>query len=180
MILLTEGESMEYLFDLSMQLVADAVLMIIAIFVLFLFMSYFLFNPARAMLKNRRDKIAGELEEAKQNMECAQSLKEEYEGKLKEINKEAEAILTEARKKALANENQIVAQAKEEAVRILDRARTEAQLEKQKMVDDVKKEMITVASMMASKVVSAAIDTTVQDSLVEETLKEMGDQTWLS
>ena len=113
-------------------------------------------------------------------MECAQSLKEEYEGKLKEINKEAEAILTEARKKALANENQIVAQAKEEAARILDRARTEAQLEKQKMVDDVKKEMITVASMMASKVVSAAIDTTVQDSLVEETLKEMGDQTWLS
>lgn len=180
MILLTEGETMEQLFNLNMQLVADAVLMIIAIFFLFLFMSYFLFNPARNMLKNRQDKIRGELEDAKQNMEYAQSLKEEYEGKLKEIDKEAEAILSEARKKALAGENQIIAQAKEEAARILDRARTEAQLEKQKMADDVKKEMISIASLMASKVVSASIDTTVQESLVEETLKEMGDQTWLS
>ena len=34
--------------------------------------------------------------------------------------------------------------------------------------------------MMAGKVVSAAVDVTVQDSLVEETLKEIGDSTWLS
>lgn len=180
MILLTEGESMERLFNLDMQLIADAVLMIIAIFILFLIMSYFLFNPARKMLQGRQEKIRSELEDAKQNMESAQSLKEEYEGKLKEIDKEAEIILGEARKKALANENQIIAQAKEEATRILDRARTEAQLEKQKMADEVKKEMVSIASLMASKVVAASVDTTVQDQLVEETLKEMGDKTWLN
>lgn len=180
MILLTEGESMERLFDLDMQLVADAVLMIIAVFFLFLIMSYFLFNPARKMLRSRQEKIRGELEDAKQNMEHAQSLKEEYEEKLKEIDKEAEIILGEARKKALANENQIIAQAKEEAARILDRARVEAQLEKQKLADEVKKEMVSIASLLASKVVAASIDTTVQEQLVDETLKEMGDQTWLS
>ena len=47
-------------------------------------------------------------------------------------------------------------------------------------MDDVKKEIITVAGLMAQKVVSANIDTNIQDSLVEETLKEMGDSTWLS
>ena len=47
-------------------------------------------------------------------------------------------------------------------------------------MDDVKKEIITVASLMAQKVVSASIDTEIQDTLVEETLKEMGDSTWLS
>ena len=31
---------------------------------------------------------------------------------------------------------------------------------------------------MAGKVVAASIDTTIQDALVEETLKEMGDTTW--
>ncbi len=180
MILLTEGESMSRLFDLDMQLIADAVLMIIAIFFLFLIMSYFLFNPARKMLQDRQDKIRGELEDAKQNMENAQRLKEEYEAKLKDVDKEAQEILADARKRALANESQIVAQAKEEARRILERARTEAQLEKQKMADDVKKEMVTVASMMASKVVAAAIDTTVQNQLIEDTLKEMGDKTWLN
>ena len=80
----------------------------------------------------------------------------------------------------MANEAQIIAQAKEEAARILDRARVEAELEKKKMSDDVKKEIISVASAMAGKVVSASIDTNVQDQLIDETLKEMGESTWLS
>ena len=180
MILLTGGESMERLFDLDWQLLADSCLTIIAVFVLFLALSYFLFNPARKLLNNRKEKIQGELETARKDMEDAQSLKAEYESKLQEINREAESILSDARKRALNNENQIIAQAKEEAAAILERARTEAELEKQKMSDDIKKEMISIASLMAGKVVSASIDTTVQNQLIDETLKEMGDKTWLS
>ncbi len=180
MILLTGGESMSRLFDLDWQLLADSCLMIIAIFFLFLILSYFLFNPARKMLNGRKEKIQNELYAAKSAMENAESLKEEYEEKLRNIDKEAETILSEARRKALGNENQIIAQAKEEAARILERARVEAQLEKQKLSDDVKNEIISVASLMAGKVVAASIDTTVQNQLINETIKEMGDKTWLS
>lgn len=180
MILLTGGESMERLFDLDWQLLADSCLTIIAVFVLFLALSYFLFNPARKLLNGRKEKIQGELETARKDMEDAQGLKAEYESKLQGINKEAESILSDARRRALNNENQIIAQAKEEAAAILDRARTEAELERQKMSDDIKKEMISIASLMAGKVVSASIDTTVQNQLIDETLKEMGDKTWLS
>ena len=179
MILLT-GESMSRLFDLDWQLLADASLMIIAIFFLFLILSYFLFNPARKMLNGRKEKIQNELDTAKTAMDNAQSLKQEYEAKLKEIDTEAESILSEARRKALANENAIVAEAKEEAARILDRARVEAELEKQKMSDDVKREIIVVASLMAGKIVSASVDTAMQNQLIDETLKEMGDKTWLN
>ena len=90
MILLTGGESMERLFDLDWQLLADSCLTIIAVIVLFFAMSYFLFNPARKLLNDRKDKIHGELEDAKDNMEKAQALKAEYEEKLREIEKEAE------------------------------------------------------------------------------------------
>ena len=144
MILLTEVQGMARLFDLDWQLIADACLMMIAIFVLFLLMSYLLFNPARKLLGDRKEKIRSELETARQNMEEAHRLKEEYETKLKEIDREAEEILSEARRKALSNENQIVAQAKEEAARILERARVEAELEKQKLSDEVKKEIISM------------------------------------
>ena len=180
MILLTAGETMDRMFGLDWQLLADSTLTIIAVFALFAIMSYFLFNPARKMLNDRKEKIRTELEDARTKMETAQGLKEEYEGKLKNVEKEAEGILSEARKKGLANEAQIIAQAKEEAARILDRARVEAELEKKKMSDDVKKEIISVASAMAGKVVSASIDTNVQDQLIDETLKEMGESTWLS
>ncbi len=180
MILLTAGETYDRMFGLDWQLLADSVLTLIAVFVLFLLMSYFLFNPARKMLNDRKQKIKGELDEARISLENANSLKAEYESKLKDVNKEAENILSDARRRALENENRIIAEAKEEAARIMERARTEAELEKQKLADDVKKEIISVASLMAGKVVAASIDTKVQDQLIEETLKEMGENTWLS
>ena len=172
MILLTDG--MSRLFDLDWQLLADSTLMLIAIFVLFLIMSYFLFNPARKMLNARREKIQSELESAKQDMESSRKLREEYEAKLKDVDKEAEG------RKALGSENQIIAQAKEEAARIVDRSRVEAELEKQKMSDDVKKEIISVASLMAGKVVAVSVDKNLQNQLIDETLKEIGDKTWLN
>ena len=168
------------LFDLDLQLLTDAALMIIAVFVLFLVASYFLFNPVREMLAKRQDKIRDELLDAAQDKEDAAILRAQYEEKLASINKEAEEILSDARKRGLENENKIIAEAKEEAARIIDRARVEAQLEKQKAADDVKREMIVIASMMAGKAVKASIDTTIQESLVNETLKEIGESTWQS
>ncbi len=168
------------LFDLDFQLIHDAVLMIIAVFALFLIASHLLFNPVRNMMQNRQNRIRNELDSAAADMEDARALKEEYEARLKDIDKEAEAILSEARKKALASENKIVADAREEAARIIERAGVEAELEKSRAVDEVKREMVVLASLMAGKVVNAAIDTTVQDSLIEETLKEIGEGTWLS
>lgn len=180
MILATETEGLSRLFDLDFQLLADATLMIIAMFFLFMFASHFLFNPVRKMLKDRQDKIKGELEQAAADQKNAKESKELYEEKLAQAGKEAEAILTDARKRGMENEARIVAEAKEEAAKIVERARVEAELEKKKMADEVKREMIAVASVMAAKIVQSNIDTNAQHELIEETLKEIGDSTWLS
>ena len=171
---------MERLFDLDMQLIHDAVLVAVSVFVLFLLASYLLFNPARDLLKKRQEKIQGDLDTAKQDKESALAMKEEYDSKIKNVQKESEEILSEARKKATANEAKIISDAKEEAARIIKQARRDAELEKQKAADEMKQEMIQIASLMAGKVVARSIDTTVQNSLVEETLKEVGDTTWQS
>ena len=71
-------------------------------------------------------------------------------------------------------------EAKEEAARIIKRANEEAMLEKKRIMDEAKQEMVAIASLMAGKVVTASIDTSIQDTLVEETLKEIGESTWLS
>lgn len=169
---------MERLFDLDFQLLHDAVLLAISIFFLFLILSNLLFNPARKILQDRKDKIAADIADATSDKEEAAKLKAEYEEKIKEVNKEAEVILSEARQKALKNEAKIIGDAKEEAAAIIKRANEEAELEKKKVADEVKQEMITVAAMMAQKVVAANIDTNIQESLVEQTLKEMGESTW--
>lgn len=171
---------MERLINFDPQWINDVVITGINIFVLFFALSYLLFNPARDFLEKRRQKIAGDLETAKTSKEDAVALKAEYEARLKAIDKEAEQILDEARKKAKRQEAEIVAEARAEAGRILERANREIDLEKKKALEDVKTEIVSIASLMAGKAVAASMNVEIQDSLIEETLKEMGESTWQS
>ena len=150
----------EFLFDLNPQLLFDAALLAIAVFFLYMLMSYLLFNPARKLLKDRQDHISSELDEASADKE------------------KAATIPADARQKALKNQNRIVNEAKEEAARIVKHAQEEALLEKKHAMNDMKQEMITVASLMAQKVVASSITAEIQSTLVDETLKEMGESTW--
>ena len=63
-LMLAAAEMEPRLFDLDLQLIADAVLMIIAVFALFLIASKMLFNPVRDMMQKRQDKIKNELDSA--------------------------------------------------------------------------------------------------------------------
>jgi len=171
---------LDRLFTLDAQFLFDTVVMALSMLVMFGLLSYFLFNPVRDMLEKRKQRVAEDQETAKREKEDAIAFKEEYDQKLKQVDKEAEAILSAARKKAMQNEAKIIAEAKEEAARIIARANAEIELEKKRALDDMKQEMITIASMMAEKVVAASIDTNVQESLIDETLKEMGEGTWQS
>ena len=178
--LLLTGDEMSRLFDLDIQLLHDALLTLVAVFVLFLACSYFFFNPARKFLEKRKQGIADDIQSAKSEREEAERLKKEYEEKLSGVDSQVEQILSDARKKALSNENKIIIEAKEEADRIIERANQEAKLEKQRVAHEVKTEMVSVATAMAGKIVATFIDEATQERLLDETLKEMGENTWLS
>lgn len=174
------GEGLSRLFDLDFQLLHDSVLTLIAVFVLFLAGSFFFFNPARKFLEKRKQGIADDINAAKADKDEAPRLKEEYEEKLSGVDAQVQDILADARKKALANEAKIIGDARVEANRIVDRANHEAELEKQKVADAVKQEVISVAAAMAGKIVAGSMDDATQAQLLDETLKEMGESTWLS
>ena len=163
---------MDRLIGFDPQLLHDAVLTGINIFILFFALSYLLFNPVRDVLEKRKQKIAGELASAAEDKSSAEAMKAEYEAKLRDVNKEAESILETARRKAKAREEEMLDEAKAEAARIIERANREVELEKQEIVD--------IAAFMAEKVVGNSIDVKIQDALIDETLKEMGEHTWQS
>lgn len=166
------------IFGLDAQLLADASIITLAVGFLFFMMSYLLFNPARELLQKRQAKIREEKETASRDMAQASQMKAEYTAKLAAAEKDVDAILSEGRKKALAKENEIVAEAKEEAARVLERAEREIELEKSKVRDEVKQEMIGIAREMAGKFVAASLDEKAQAELVDEALNEMGEDTW--
>lgn len=174
----TKDSMSNRIFGLDPQLLMDAAIVAFSVFILFLALSYLLFNPARELLKKRQEKIESELEFSAKEKQDAIVLRSDYEAKLKNASSEVDQILSEGRKKALKRENEIVDEAKVEAAKIIDRANREIELEKNKLKDEVSKEMITVASVMASKFIAGNIDESKQAQLVEEALNEMGDSTW--
>lgn len=174
--LLTDG----HIFELNAQLVNDIIFQGIAIFILFFFLSSVLFEPVKKVLSNRSEKIRNDIESAAKDKEEAAAMKAEYDEKLKAIDKEREEILTAARKTAQKRDALIVEEANAEAARIMSRANQEIELEKSKVSDEMRKEIVRVATAMAAKIIEQQIDESKQNSLIEDTLKEMGGSTWLS
>ncbi len=166
------------IFGLDSQLLFDILFQAIAIFVLFFFVGYLLINPVRKALQARQDKVKSDLADAARDKEEAAKLKADYDNKLSNVDEEAKEILSEARRKAVKNENAIVAEAKEEAGRIIANAHREAELEKAKVKDEVRLEIINVATLVAGKFVEEEMDMTKQEELLSETLAEIGEDTW--
>ena len=168
------------IFGLDAQLIFQLIFMGIAIFLLFMAASYLLLDPVRKKLNDRKEKVMREQREALENREAALRMREEYDGKLREINKTAEQILSDSRKKAMQRENEIILNAREEAGRIIAGAKEEAALEQKRVNDEVKQEIISVASLLSEKLVAASLDEEKQNALIEQTLREIGDDTWQS
>ena len=146
------------IFGLDAQTLFDTSIMLVAMLFLFILLSYLLFNPARKMMQKRRELIQGQLEEAASAKKDALAMKEEYDSKLAGVEDESAALLAEARKKAKSREAEIVPGAKGR--------------------DGMKQEIVQAATLMAGKFVEKSMDEAIQAELIDETLKEMGDDTW--
>ena len=162
------------IFGLDIQLGFDVIMQGIAVFIMFALLSYILFEPVRKILEDRKNRIADEIDQAE-----AAKLKAEYDHKLKNVEKEADALMAQARKKALKREEEIVAGAKEEAARIIESANHEAELARINAQDQMKQEMVKMAVLMAGKLIQNQMDEKDQNAFVDQTLQEMGDKTWL-
>lgn len=170
----------DYIFGLDPQLLVDSAITILAMFFVFLLLSYLLFNPARNLMEKRQEGIREQMETEAREKQDAIQFKAEYDEKIKNVQKETDEILSEARKKALKKESVMLEEAREEAAQIVARANREVELEKSKVKDEMKQEIINVATAMAGKIVASSLDESKQSQLLADTLEEMGDETWLS
>ncbi len=168
------------IFGLDSQLLFDILFQGVAVFILFLFVGYLLINPVRKALEKRQEKVRMDRESAEKDKKDAAELKLQYDAKLAGVEQEKMEILSEARRKAVKNENAIIDEAKAEAGRIRASAEREAALEKEKVKEEVRTSIIEVATVMAGKMVEANMDSKKQEELLQETLDEIGDETWQS
>lgn len=173
-----DPELKDKIFALDWQLIFDAVIVGCAVFFLFFLLSYLVFNPARELMRKRREAIAQNIADAEKEKEDALEFKKEYDARLRNVDREADAILADSKRRAKDQEAVILAEAREESARILKHTRTEVELEKSKARDEIKQEIITVAGSMAGRFLSEKMDAERQAELVDDVIKEMGEATW--
>jgi len=165
-------------FGIDQQTFVQSVFGIINVSVLAAVLAFLLYRPVRNVLKKRTERISEQLTQAKEDLAKAAELKQIYEQKIEEVEREREEVLVEARKTAADSSRRILADAKKEADAIKDRATTGVKMEWERAENDMRTAIIDVSSVMAEKFVSLAINKETHDKLFDETISDLEGMKW--
>ncbi len=169
-----------YILTLDKNLLADIGIQLINTCILCFVLSKLLYKPVLNFLKKRKERIAGELDDAKTKLSEADRVLAEYNKKLAEIQAERAAILDEANKEANANRQIIIDAAKQEASEIKARALLQIERDQEKARDEVRLQIIEVGSLIANRFVAESLTEDKQEQLINDVIKDLGDVKWQS
>ncbi|MBN2504455.1 MAG: F0F1 ATP synthase subunit B [Bacilli bacterium] len=136
----------------------DILVQILATVVLVLVVRFFLWNKVTDYLARRREFVAAEIENAKQENEKAIKLKAESEAEYHETKERAKSLIETAKQKGESVQTEIIAKAKAEAKEIRENNLKEIEAEKEKARLEMKSEVIELAAVMAEKIIEQEVD----------------------
>ena len=148
---------------------------IINFFILVVVFNKFFKKPLAKILKERREQISGDLEEAKKDREIANSEIEKAKIILREAKDEAHEIITTAEKKADERREEIIKSATFQRDKMLKSAEIEVVKMKERARKEVKEEMQKLAIQLAEKIINEKLDSKKGSALVDNFIDEMGE-----
>ncbi len=150
----------------------------VALFILYIILRKFLYNPVSNFIEERNAKIKTDIDEARETRSEAISLKEDYENKIALAKSEGQEIIENSRKRGAEIREGIVDEARLEAQALVERARKDIAREKEKAYEDVKSSAGELAVLIASKLIEEEISTQNQEMLIDKFIEEVGSAKW--
>ncbi len=146
----------------------------INIFILFLILRRFLYQPLTNLMHNRTQEIEQGLEEAKKNRERAQQLQEEYDSEIQKARREAREII----EKASRQKDEIIKEGKEETQKqtekMLNEAKKEIEIERERAFEALRQDIVFFSVNIAERIIAKEIDPEAQKEMVNRYLEEVG------
>jgi F-type H+-transporting ATPase subunit b len=133
----------------------------------------FAFPRLNKGLKERQEKIRGDLEKAEEARATAESSLQHYEEQLREARAEAGTIVEEARKTAEQMRRDLLAKAEDESRQLVDKAQEEIRAERDRAVQELRRALAEASVELAAKVVGSELDRERQLRLVDEYIDEV-------
>ena len=166
------------LFGLDQQTLISIGIMLFNACVLAVALTFFLYKPVRNFMRRRAEGIQAQITDAEENMAKAYELIALYEKKLEEIAAERIKVMESAHELAAEKGRQMLYEAENEVAAMKARAAAEIQAERKRVDEEIKLHIVEVASVMAEKFVTRAIDKDTQNRLFDETMGELKDTVW--
>ncbi|MCP8617442.1 F0F1 ATP synthase subunit B [Salirhabdus salicampi] len=136
----------------------------------------FAWGPLMKVMKDREDHIASEIDTAEKNRAESERLANEAQEKLKETRQQAQEVIETAKQTAKEQEKSIINTARQEAERIKETARKEIEQEKDKAIQALQDQVASLSVRIASKVIEKELSENDQEQLINEYIKEVGEE----
>jgi len=166
------------LFGLDQQTLIQFAINLFNVALLAVILTRLLYKPVREMLRKRSDRIMTQIEQAASEMAKANELKLEYEQKIRDIEREQEDILENARRIATDSGRMIIAEARREADAVKARATANIELERERVREEMRLAIIDVSRAMAEMYLERVIDKDDHNRFVTEAMAEMKEAAW--
>lgn len=157
-------------------LVGDMITQLFFFLVLLVLLRIFAWGPLINTMKKREDHIASEIDTAEKNREEAEKSAREAAEELRNTRQEAQVIIEDAKKAGQRTEQDIIASARNEADRIKESAQAEIESEKEKAIQALQDQVASLSVRIASKVIEKEISAQDQEKLINEYIKEVGEE----
>jgi len=146
---------------------------ILTFLVLLVLLAKFAWKPLLALLDRREEMIRQSLDDAEKAKQELQRLQQESKEILSKARVEAQSILAKSRSEAEKLKGELRQEAKVQADSILRDAEKQIQVETEKAIAVIKNEVVDLSLLVASKLLRRNLSKEDNQSLIEESLKQV-------
>ncbi len=145
---------------------------IINFVILLVLLRLLLYKPILNMLNSRKQKIQESLEYAERVKAEAAEQQKEFDHKLEQARREAQAASQAAQQVGEKEREAILSQARDEARKMVEQAKEQIQYERKQMMADLHEEVVRLSLLAAQKVINQSLDERAHRQLVNDFLAQ--------
>ena len=134
------------------------------------------YKPVSAIIKERADKIARDLESAEHARREMEKVKADFDDQMAHLQQQTQSMIQEATREGQAARESILSEARAQSEEIVKRAEERIEIEKRKAIKELRQEVAQLALTVAEKVIGASVNRETQQRLVNQTLAELEER----
>ncbi len=141
----------------------------------FFILKRFLFKPVKKILQKRQSVINEHLDAAMRDRDLAAAQKDEWDKKIRAIEKDAQTILNDAAVAAKQRGDTIITAAQAKADDLVRQAVTQISLDRKKAETEIQTQIVTVSSALAEKLLQRELKADDHHQLIAAFMQELGE-----